>query len=129
MFIFLSSRMYNSDNVFLCICRITPQVTFYKETRIKTRKTRSKVYYCESNMSLYKWRVSNLKIKAGRTGSCKFSWTYIVKAIDRAKGPKILWNGSVYIAQLLFYMVIELFKVKTWFSRSSYYSRVYWLSR
>ena len=37
------------------------------------------------------------------------------------------WNGSVYTAQLLSSMVNELFKVKTWFSMSSYYSRVFWL--
>ena len=36
-----------------------------------------------------------------------------------------LWNGSDYTAQLLCFMVTELFKVKTWFSKSSYCSRVF----
>ena len=39
-----------------------------------------------------------------------------------------MWNGSVYTAQLLCFMVIELIKGKTWFLKSSYYSRVFWLS-
>ena len=39
-----------------------------------------------------------------------------------------LWNGSDYTAKLLCFMVTELFKVKTWFSKSSYCSRVFWLS-
>ena len=35
---------------------------------------------------------------------------------------------SVLAAQLLCFIVIALFKVKTLFSKSSYYSRVFWLS-
>ena len=35
---------------------------------------------------------------------------------------------TYFMKQLLNFMIIGLFKVKTWFSKSSYYSRVFWLS-